>query len=207
MQLVGHPIITLSDQAGVHFGEILDRERFRVIKFDRDNDDEDQLLIQEIEACDPTEIGGIILVSGDADFYDVLRAKHVQGISIMIVAALINDSNGQRRVAPSLSEGEFTFIDLAPYRDQLIYQPLKRKPSVPTAVPAAPTNKVEPVSRQIRIKIEVPPDTSDEKWRLVLERVKQLIGMPGIRSRLTIESVSSLLFSRCPSLFGSGLFY
>ncbi len=186
MPLIGPPAISLSHYAVSRFGHILERAGYCMIPFDPGSDDEDQLIIAQIEACDPQEIAGIIVVTGDGDFHNILSTKKAEGIEILVVAANIYGFKGERRVSRSLIESQFTFHDLATYRDRLIYRPfpVTQLPPLPTlAKPNGTTQK----GRRIRIKIEVPADIPAEQWQALMDRTKNIINLPGIRSRVTID--------------------
>lgn len=107
---------------------------------------DDQELIKKIAALDSDKVSEVVLVSTDQDYLTVLRQKASQGLSVCWVGSLVKGGNNTPLMSTSLQPllgSEFNFVDLEPYKGELMLMP-KKMPPAPN--PDAPT-------RHLRIEL------------------------------------------------------
>lgn len=84
------------------------------------HDQDEELLIERIMAL-PSEVGEILVVTGDVDFHAALIEKHRQGVDLWIIGTREFDKDGCGVTNRAFFRSPYHFVDLAKFAERLEY--------------------------------------------------------------------------------------
>lgn len=148
---------------------------------------DDAAIIEMIDDL-PDEVGELILLAADQDFFEVLERAHGRGIATKVLAADVASQPGSSpMVARILAYTDWVqFYNLAEYRERLI---LKEWVNKPTNGHEYFTPKTMRRYRRLCVTMIVPEDINFVTWNNILNKAAGLLGASDTEGQMNIEYI------------------
>lgn len=148
---------------------------------------DDAAIIQMIDEL-PDEVGELILLAADQDFYEALKRAYDRGIVIKVLAADVTSQPGNSSMVARIYTCTYwvQFYDLAQYRERLM---LQEWISRPTNGHEYSTPKTMKRCRRLCVTMIVPDDLDSVAWNNILNKAAALLGAGNVEGQMNIEHV------------------
>lgn len=121
-EIFERPVYTIPAYKMEQFGKVLNSTGFKPVEASSFHGSDDNFIKNGIINL-PDTVSEIVLVSADADFLTCIRAAARKGVKVFVVSTNTQDSNSGKTMISQQMKDEFSFVDLADFKDMIMLGP------------------------------------------------------------------------------------